>query len=119
MRWTAAAAVLMVALAGPVCASYLTGNALMEAGDGTKAGEPQASVVRYSDCVGYLAGIVDATDTWTDWEYMGPQVCLQTGVTVEQLRQVVLRYMREYPEQWHLTAGSFVLNAYREAWPCP
>lgn len=118
MRQLILAAVLMLMAHGSVAGGFYRGNDLVSVCDGTKSGEPRANPSEYNACVRYLGGIADATDAWTGWGDLRSQVCIPEGASLEQLRQVYMRYIRERPETWHLYAGGGVLNAYLQAWPC-
>jgi hypothetical protein len=90
----------------------------MEWCDGTRESEARESYINYSVCVGYLAGVNDAAKVLRFWGQTALNSCLPEGVGVEQLRQVVLRWMRSHPGQWHLPAGGLVLVANSKVWPC-
>ncbi len=99
--------------------AFFNGTYLMKMCDGTNTGESKDSIARYNSCVAYLGGISDATATYEKWGLMQPEFCSPKRISVEQLRQVSLRYLRKHPEDWHLAGGSLVAFAFREAWPCP
>jgi hypothetical protein len=66
-------------------------------------------------CATYLAGVNDLHNL--------PEVpkmyCIgKSGATVVQMRQVVLKYLRDNPNKTHLSFISLVLDAMREAFPC-
>ncbi len=108
-----------VAVMGQKVGVFYVGNELMELCEGTDTGEPKENIPKYNECVKYLSGISDATSTWQAWGNILPmEICVATGVTFEQLRQVFLKFMRQRPEEWHLAAASLMLSAYQEAWPC-
>jgi hypothetical protein len=127
-QWIAAL-VLLVAAQGAAAAYFYTGATLMERCTNTKPGEANANVASYNECVGYLAGISDATDaaaietTDTDVGYIfgdleSSHACIPENANLEQLRQVFLRHMRQRPEKWHLPASGLVLYALAKALPC-
>jgi hypothetical protein len=45
--------------------------------------------------------------------------CPPTGVTIGQMKEVVTKYLRDNPAKLHLNMNRLVLNALREAFPCP
>lgn len=61
--------------------------------------------------VGYLDGIADAA---VGLGY----TCYPTGVTQEQIREVVMKYLREHTERLNDPAPLLVLNGLLEAYPC-
>lgn len=70
-------------------------------------------------CLGYLDGVID---THTSFIIAGSGalgfICIPDKVTKGQARDVVLKYMRDNPEQTHLSASTLVIAALREAFPC-
>lgn len=61
--------------------------------------------------VGYLDGIADAA---VGLGY----TCYPTGVTQEQIREVVMKYLREHPDRLNDPAPLLVLNGLIAAFPC-
>ena len=61
--------------------------------------------------IGYLDGIADAA---VGLGY----TCYPTGVTQAQLREVVMKYLRDHPERLNDPAPLLVLNGLLEAFPC-
>ena len=60
-------------------------------------------------CLGYVSGVTDT---------MGSNICLTSGVTVQQLDSVVKKYMNEHPEILHYLASSIIREALIKAFPC-
>ena len=102
--------------AGEGRAAYLSGNGLNEA---------CSSDNYFSDgqCLGYIQGVYDARvlldkaiikkqwdGNWT--------ACVPVSVSAGQLKEVVKKYLREHPEQWHYSANSTVARAFDETFPC-
>ena len=44
--------------------------------------------------------------------------CVPPGITVDQERAVVVKYLRDHPETWHYSASSEVGVALKKAFPC-
>ena len=61
--------------------------------------------------IGYLDGIADAAIG------LG-YTCYPTEVTQAQLREVVMKYLRDHPERLNDPAPLLVLNGLLEAFPC-
>ena len=115
---TVLAALGLLMVAQWASADFMSGSSVMERCENTESRESGANVSKYNACVMYLAGIADATQSWQRWGDLKPQVCIPETANVEQLRRVFLRYMRKYPEKWHVSAGSLALNAYLSSFPC-
>lgn len=64
-------------------------------------------------CIGYVTGIADYAA-----QKPNKTLCIQTGVTPEQLSEIVKKWMREHPENWHYSAVSLVEAAIAEAYGC-
>ena len=60
---------------------------------------------------GYVAGIVDLGE--------GALFCLPPGATSGQYRAVVVKYVKNNPEQWDRPASALVVEALQKACPCP
>ena len=75
------------------------------------------------ECVGYIGGVYDAgkvLDRGTkkrQWNG-GWTACVPEGVKAGQLMEVVKKWLREHPSEWHLGAGGLVAAAFDEAFPC-
>jgi len=65
-------------------------------------------------CYGYLIAISDIVSIIPE----SLRYCLAQGVTMDQVRQVTLKYLRENPGKTHEPFVSLVLDALREAFPC-
>jgi hypothetical protein len=98
------AAVILLA-AFPAIA-ITTGNELkVAADDGEK--HPNS----YPDGVfdGYVTGILEGTST---------KLCIPDGVATGQAMVVVRKYLKDHPEELHLSAATLVIEAIHTAWPC-
>jgi len=65
-------------------------------------------------CYGYLIAISDIVSIIPE----SLRYCLAQGVTMDQVRQVTLKYLRDNPSKTHEPFVSLVLDALREAFPC-
>jgi hypothetical protein len=77
-------------------------------------------------CTGYIKGLVDGYQDATVDVNMGLGVqipsplCLPWHqIIVEQLIRIVVKYLREYPQDLHLPSGMLAAAAVRDAFPCP
>lgn len=62
-------------------------------------------------CLGYVTGIIDILSELK-------QVCTPPQVTVEQAKDVALKYLRDNPKDRAYTASSEIYLALTEAFPC-
>jgi len=67
-------------------------------------------------CLGYIRGISTATDAFlaTDNQF----ICYPDNVSMGQLRDVVVSYIKRNPSLRHETATLLYMKATTEAWPC-
>ena len=119
MHWLALCLVLVAgdAFGGEV---YKNGNELL-AHCTAERKQPMSSTDYMDDahCVGYLTAIHDGYATWRGWgDISSDQYCMPDGVTVGQLGRIVVKWLEANPEHLHYSAGTSVLNAYQEAFPC-
>ena len=69
-------------------------------------------------CGFYLAGVLDATDTWVAWGVMSKQICIPDTLRLSQLGKIFVEGAKKRPESMHLGADSLALDALHEAFPC-
>lgn len=110
MVWKAALAALILAGgAGAANGRILTGNDLLAACE-----SPTGSFLR-AQCLGYLEGVFDR-DAIARWEGAPHYICaLPDGVTIGQLFDVVVAYLKENPAVRQQQAASLAATAVREA----
>ena len=101
---------IVLCIATPAQATFLTGNKLLEFCTKTSA------EVNLNACRGYIIGVIDAFENdQIPTEY---KLCVPKGVDSGQVADVTRNYLTGHPEKRHLTANSLVWNAINEAWPC-
>ncbi len=83
-------------------AEFYSGNALLRLMSGQQVEQDIAT--------GYVAGVADA--------HAGIIWCGPPQVSVGQIRDVVKKYLEQYPEKRHFAADSNVAVALRTVWPC-
>ena len=91
-------------------ADYYSGNKLLEYCN------PDSS--ERDICTGYVAGIRGAIDTWKIWENIDSGICVPKEISLGQSIKVVVKYLEANPGKLHLSASSYVLNAFIDAFPC-
>jgi hypothetical protein len=63
-------------------------------------------------CLGVAAG-------YSDMLAVNGQICKQHSVTVAQVKDVIVKFLREHPENRHYSAASLAGVALTDAFPCP
>jgi hypothetical protein len=91
-------------------ADYYSGNKLLEYCNPDSSGR--------DICIGYVAGIRGAIDTWNIWENIDSGICVPKEISLGQSIKVVVKYLETNPGKLHLSASSNVLNAFIDAFPC-
>jgi len=76
------------------------------------------SAAKGNTCFGYVAGIVDAHNTFVNLADLEQSWCPPENLDGSQLVRVVTKYLQGNPQQLHLTASSLVVNALILAFPC-
>jgi hypothetical protein len=96
---------IAVILLAATSAVALTGNQLKENSD---IGEQYPTVFAQGYFSGYVLGVADAT----------PNLCIPAGVNKGHIIEVVRKYLKDHPEQLHLSGSVIVPRAFTAAWPC-
>lgn len=96
-------------------AGFYTGNDLYEVCTVEK-GEKEY-LERSYECIAYITGAVDAFNTTREASKL--KSCIPGGVTISQLKDVTVAYLRDNPETRNMSASGLVLAATRKAWSCP
>ena len=108
---------LFLALIYPAVASA-SAVTVWEGGNGLLSDCEERATFNEGVCAGYLSGVMDAHQTFKGWgELTQPTYCKPDGVTLGQVRAIVVKSLKENPEELHLNAASLVLNALRRAFP--
>jgi hypothetical protein len=114
MRYLLAAGVLVMgwtAYAEPVRAgSFEDGNLLLR--------QCQASLGGFDRgvCMGFITGVADVLGN--NNPVHGWRACFPTGVTIGQMTDVTIQYLKASPQKRHMTAHSLVAEALERAFPC-
>lgn len=74
-------------------------------------------------CLGYIAGTADQLTTEREAhetlkEPGNSHICLPGGVSLQQLTDVALKYVRNHPETRHLSASYSIIMAWGESFGC-
>jgi hypothetical protein len=111
MRWWLAC-LLLLTVAGPARAEYVSGNELFD-----RCSAPHSAAE--SNCLGFVLGVADTVVAYQVNPKVLQQVCIPSSATAEQLLDVVRKYLVANPEQRGWTATLLVFNALLSAFPCP
>jgi hypothetical protein len=70
-------------------------------------------------CVGYVEAIADVLFALEPAEdFLGWRACMPQTLTGNQAVDVVLKHLRNYPEQRHFGAAGLVAHALTDGFPC-
>jgi hypothetical protein len=69
------------------------------------------------DEIGYLEGATLAPDRHEAWPFSF--ICMPSGATTLQTRDVVVKYLGDHPEYRTRSAPSLVMKAMLNVWQCP
>ena len=76
-------------------------------------------------CFGYINGVIDmqpiadaARASIKGSKTPDPEICVPTGVTNQQAKDVYLKYFGSHPEYRHWPAMLLVMAAMKDAFPC-
>lgn len=73
----------------------------------------------YVLCLGFVQGAEAAHDIDTRVGGMPPFFCMPQQVSYGQMVQVVVKYLKDRPQELHEPFGALVYKAFRQAFPCP
>lgn len=94
---------------------YVTGtmlNRFIEAGERVRAGSASAEDIGWANYgTGYIAALADVGD--------GVTHCTGNKVTVDEVKAVVAKHLREHPDEWDAGAEHLAIRAMHLAYPCP
>ena len=72
-------------------------------------------------CMGYIDAVLDVGARWKTTELPSTKsvhFCLPTGVTSDQARKVVRKYLEQHPEKLHWEAVQLITLALADPFPC-
>jgi len=100
----------------PAVAQLNTGNGLLRLGEASERNADGRGLQHDPFNSGTFNGFV-AGAAWI-LDDLDPKVCLPLAATIGQLNAVVLRYLRQNPEQLHRGSWLLVREALQQAFPC-
>ncbi len=89
--------------------SFTTGTDLLEDCQGGDVGKRFA-------CTGYIAGVADTIDA--SHSVPGLPACVPERVELGQVKDAVVHYLEQHPEQRTDSAAVLVMTAISDAWHC-
>lgn len=98
----------------PAQAGFYSGNELFEVCTTERSNSTYFE--KTYECVAYIAGAVDAFNTTREVNKL--KSCIPVDVTVSQLRDVTVDFLRGNPADRNSSASTLVFAATRKAWPC-
>lgn len=106
-RLTVVTAVLFASPAWPSGGSFYSGNDVF--------GYCEGSAKNSAHCIGYTTGIVDAL---ASGPIFGWAACVPEKVSAAQARDIVVKYLRDNPQERHYSAAGIAAKALSVAFPC-
>lgn len=68
-------------------------------------------------CIAYIQGLGSAYSFWDVRANLG-KLCIPAGVTIDQMRAVIVKNLQERPDQWHRPFVVLSYEALIGAYPC-
>jgi hypothetical protein len=110
--WIALAAVLGMSGPMPVAAqSIRDGNGFLSTCE-------DANAVSKAACLGYVGGLHDMGGYLWQSGRVRPEVCPPSSATLEQYLGILIKFLRDNPEQCHKPTGGLFWIAASKASPC-
>jgi Rap1a immunity proteins len=69
-------------------------------------------------CIGFVSGTQSGYLVAHAWSDGKTSICMPKEVTNGQSVKIVVKYLKDHPEELHLAAESLVLRAFNGAFPC-
>jgi hypothetical protein len=95
-------------------AGFYSGNELFEVC--TTERSDSAYFEKTYECIGYIAGAVDAFNTTREANKL--KSCIPADVTISRLKDVTIDFLRDNPINRNASASKLVFAATRKEWPC-
>ena len=116
MKRVLLAMALIVGVTSPTWADFRTGNNLRDDCNATK--ESNTYYQQSAWCIAYIQGVFDATEG-RDKGLNGFTFCSPQNVQAGQARDIVTKYLNDYPQRRHYGAAALIVDAMSVAFPCP
>jgi hypothetical protein len=79
--------------------------------------EPSLGTFTSGFCLGYIKGAAEMSRLRQKVPTL-PPLCVPDALTVGEVRNIVVSYIEEHPEELHYASIALVHNALEEAFPC-
>lgn len=119
MRQILWCATLLIVISGSSLLSFGS-NSIVETGNDilSMCKDPSATLewkelAGDQSCLNYIMGVFDGYEVTSKGG-----ICRPEGVTFGQVELVVLKYVKDHPEELHEPAAALVLLALKNAFPC-
>jgi hypothetical protein len=99
------------ALASSEDSNIYTGNGLS-----AYCHSPDLNYVNY--CHGFINGVVEGILAEGESGLSEEHICLPENVTRGQIKEIVLKYLKDNPEKLHRPSFILIFNATRKVFPC-
>jgi hypothetical protein len=86
--------------------------------EGKSGGEATKMGLDGAFCQGLATGIVHATQAYQFLNYQTLFCVPEGGITTGQAVRVIVKYLRDHPEELHLRGSLVAIQALRQAFPC-
>lgn len=71
-----------------------------------------------SICMSYIAGVVAGISSHVNFEKQRPYFCLPAASTLEQTKDIVVKFLRSNSGKRHVESSSLIYASVIEAFPC-
>jgi hypothetical protein len=78
---------------------------------------PSTDTHSYAYCLGYISGLVEGATVEADLRKCKPLFAIPAEADLDQLIDVVVKYLKEHPEQRDVRAQVIALTALKAAFP--
>ena len=113
----AMAVVVLISMAAvPAQARYETGNTLYS--DCTNSGTKIDRLVAGAHCSSYIVGVYDEHEFQSLISKTSPEFCAPKGVVIQQLVDIVTKFLVDNPESRQYPAAALVKLSLTKAFPC-
>lgn len=126
MKWTFALVIVCnsFAFATP---GMTDGNMLLKACNAAvqydDTGKSNGTSVDVGYCYGFVEGVRNTLAIWTisakTLHEAGPHVCMPSeGIENGQAARIIVKYLKDHPEELHEFAALLAMEAFQNAFPC-
>lgn len=114
------AVLISLALTGQLVCYASDGNSLLEhcsAAIQKLEGQTNVNAIRFGYCYGYIQGVIDM-NTFNISSGQPPLFCLPQTISNGRIARLLFDYLKSHPERLQEQAGTLIVDAYTEIFPC-